>query len=109
MFRDRFWLSLILTLPVVFWAEHIQIIFGYTAPVFPGSAWIPPMLATAVFLYGGLVFLKGAWREVKDRLPGMMTLISLAISVAFVFSGVVAFGLIEADPIWWELATLVTI
>jgi Cu2+-exporting ATPase len=109
MFRDKFWLSLVLTVPVVFWAAHIQMIFGYTAPEFPGSAWISPILATAVFLYGGLVFLKGAWRELRERLPGMMTLISLAISVAFIFSWVVQLGLIKADAIWWELASLVTI
>jgi P-type Cu2+ transporter len=109
MFRDKFWLSLILTVPVVFWAAHIQMIFGYVAPKFPGSAWISPVLGTAVFLYGGLVFLKGAWRELRARLPGMMTLISLAISVAFIFSWVVHLGLIKADAIWWELATLVTI
>ncbi len=109
MFRDRFWLSLILTIPVVIWAEHIQMLFGYVAPVFTGSRWISPVLATAVFLYGGLVFLKGAWHELKARLPGMMTLISLAITVALVFSWIVQLGLIEADPIWWELATLVTI
>lgn len=109
MFRDRFWLSLILTIPVVIWAEHIQMLFGYVAPVFPGSDWISPVLATTVFLYGGLVFLKGAWHELNARLPGMMTLISLAITVALVFSWIVQLGLIEADPIWWELATLVTI
>ncbi|QCQ23419.1 copper-translocating P-type ATPase [Desulfoglaeba alkanexedens ALDC] len=109
MFRDKFWLSLILTVPVVFWAPHIQMIFGYTAPEFPGSAGILPVLGTAVFLYGGLVFLQGAWRELRVRLPGMMTLISLAISVAFIFSWVVQLGFIQADAIWWELATLVTI
>lgn len=109
MFRDKFWLSLVLTVPVVFWAAHVQMIFGYVAPEFPGSVWISPILGTTVFLYGGLVFLKGAWRELRARLPGMMTLISLAISVAFVFSWVVQLGLIQADAIWWELATLVTI
>jgi P-type Cu2+ transporter len=109
MFRDKFWLSLILTVPVVFWAAHIQMIFRYTAPEFPGSEWISPVLGTVVFFYGGLVFLKGAWRELRAGLPGMMTLISLAISVAFIFSWVVQLGLIEADAIWWELATLVTI
>ncbi len=109
MFRDKFRLSLILTVPVVFWAEHIQMLFHYEAPEFPGSTWISPVLGTAVFLYGGLVFLKGAWRELRARLPGMMTLISLAISVAFVFSWAVQLGLVRADAIWWELATLVTI
>jgi cation transport ATPase len=108
-FRDKFWISLILTVPVVFWAAHIQMIFRYEAPEFFASAWISPVLGTAVFLYGGRVFLKEAWRELSARLPGMMTLISLAISVAFIFSWVVQLGFIQADAIWWELATLVTI
>jgi P-type Cu2+ transporter len=109
MFRDRFWLALLLTLPVVFWAEHIQELLGYQAPVFPGSAWIPPILGTVIFAYGGWVFVQGAWYELRARLPGMMTLIALAISVAFVFSWVVQVGLIDATALWWELATLVTI
>jgi Cu2+-exporting ATPase len=109
MFRDKFWLSLVLTLPVVFWAAHIQELLGYRAPEFPGSVWIPPVLGTVVLLYGGLVFLQGAWRELKARLPGMMTLISMAITVAFVFSWVVQLGLLDAEALWWELATLVTI
>lgn len=109
MFRDRFWLSLALTVPVVFWSAHIQELLGYRAPEFPGSDWIGPVLATVVFVYGGLVFLQGAWRELRSRLPGMMTLISLAIAVAFLFSWVVQFGLIEANALWWELTTLVTI
>ncbi len=109
MFRDRFWLSLLLTLPVIYWSEHVEMILGYRAVSFAGSRWIAPVLATVVFIYGGLVFLQGAWRELKARLPGMMTLISLAIVVAFVFSWVVQLGFVEAEPIWWELATLVTI
>lgn len=109
MFRDKFWLSFVLTLPVLFWSAHIQSLLGYTAPEFHGSTWIPPLLGTAVFFYGGLVFLQGAWRELRASLPGMMTLISLAIAVAFIFSWVVQLGLIEADALWWELATLVTI
>jgi Cu2+-exporting ATPase len=109
MFRDKFWLSFVLTLPVVFWSAHIQELLGYRAPAFPGSDWMPPVLGTVVFLYGGLVFLQGAWRELKSRLPGMMTLIALAITVAFVFSWVVQLGLIAADALWWELATLVAI
>jgi P-type Cu2+ transporter len=109
MFREKFWLSLILTLPVVFWSEHIQMLLGYQAPEFTGSVWIPPLLGTVIFFYGGWVFIKGAGRELKDRLPGMMTLISLAITVAFIFSWVVQLGLIQAEALWWELATLVTI
>ena len=109
MFKAKFRLSLLLTVPVVFWSGHIQSLLGYEAPVFPGSGWIPPVLGTLVFLYGGLVFLKGAASELKARLPGMMTLISLAIAVAFIFSWVVQLGLIDAGALWWELATLVTI
>lgn len=109
MFRDKFWLSLALTIPVVYWSAHVQHLLGYKAPVFAGSGWIPPVLGTAVFVYGGLVFLRGAWQELSARLPGMMTLISLAIAVAFLFSWVVELGLIEAEALWWELATLVTI
>ncbi|MFO7569370.1 MAG: heavy metal translocating P-type ATPase [Smithellaceae bacterium] len=109
MFRDKFWISLILTVVVVFWSTHIQELLRYQAPDFPGSGWIAPVLSTVIFFYGGLVFLKGAWRELKDRLPGMMTLISLAITVAFVFSWIVELGFIRAEALWWELATLVTI
>ncbi len=109
MFRDLFWLSAILTIPAVVWSEHIEMLFQYRAPAIPGATWIPAVFGTVVFLYGGRVFLQGAWRELKDRLPGMMTLISLAISVAFVFSWVVQLGLIRSDALWWELATLVTI
>lgn len=109
MFRDRFWLSLVLTVPVVFWSSHIQMLLGYEAPALPGSSWIPPVLATALFLYGGMPFLKGAWGELKARLPGMMTLIALAITVAFVFSWVVQLGLLRAEALWWELATLITV
>ena len=109
MFRDKFWLSLALTIPVVIWSEHIQMLLGYEPPQFPGSAWIGPVLSTVIFIYGGWVFIQGAWRELSDRLPGMMTLISLAITVAFVFSWVVEAGLLDAEPLWWELATLITI
>lgn len=109
MFRDKFWISLVLALPVVFWSLHIQELLSYQAPVFLGSVWIPPILGTVVFVYGGWVFIKGAWHEFKSRLPGMMTLIALAISVAFVFSWVVQFDLIQAEALWWELVTLVTI
>jgi len=108
-FRSRFWLSLVLTVPVVVWSPHVEMLLGYRAPVFLGSAWIPAVLGTVVFLYGGLVFLRGALGELRVRLPGMMTLIALAITVAFAFSLVVDVGLIDAVALWWELATLVTI
>ena len=109
MFRDRFWLSLVLTIPAVIWSEHIEMLLGYRAPAVPGARWIPAIFGTFVFLYGGRAFLQGAWRELRARLPGMMTLISLAITVAFVFSWIVQLRLIRADALWWELATLVTI
>lgn len=109
MFRDRFWISAALTIPAVMWSAHIQLLLHYQAPAVPGRDWIPAIFGTLVFLYGGRAFLQGAWRELRDRLPGMMTLISLAITVAFVFSWIVQLGLIKADALWWELATLVTI
>src|SRR6185369_15795474 len=108
MFRDKFWLSLALTIPVVLLSSDIQHWFGYTLPTFVGSAYLPAILGTIVFLYGGLVFLRGAQSELRDRQPGMMTLISLAIVVAFVTSWAGTLGLFEVE-IWWELATLITI
>src|SRR5467141_783565 len=108
MFRDKFWISLLLTVPTLIWGHMLQPAFGYTAPHFPGSQWIAPVFGTAVFAYGGWVFIQGAVRELKARLPGMMTLISLAISVAFVFSAVVTLGY-PGMPLWEELSTLVTI
>jgi len=108
MFRDKFWLSLALTIPVVIWGGDPQHWLGYVAPIFPGSALIPPVLGTIVFLYGGIVFLRGARTELADRQPGMMTLISLAIVVAFITSWAGTLGLFEVE-IWWELATLITI
>ena len=108
MFRDRFWISLALTIPTVLWGHMLMELTGWHAPAFPGSAWIGPVLGTAVFVYGGRVFLQGAVHELKARLPGMMTLISLAITVAFLFSAAVALGY-PGMPLWEELATLVTV
>ena len=108
MFRDLFWLSAALTIPTVIWSDVPQQLVGYRPPVFPGSQYVPTVFGTAVYLYGGRVFLAGAVRELRDRLPGMMTLISLAITVAFGFSVAVAFGF-HGMALWWELATLVSI
>jgi Cu2+-exporting ATPase len=108
MFRRKFWLSLALSIPTLVWGHMLQRAFGYTAPHFPGAMWIPPVFGTAVFVYGGLVFIQGAIRELRDRLPGMMTLIALAISVAFIFSAAVTLGF-PGMPLWEELSTLVTI
>jgi len=108
MFRDKFWISLLLTVPTLIWGHMLQRAFGYTAPHFPRISVDRTRIRTAVFAYGGWVFIQGAVRELKARLPGMMTLISLAISVAFVFSAVVTLGY-PGMPLWEELATLVTI
>jgi Cu2+-exporting ATPase len=108
MFRDKFWLSLALTIPVVLISHDIQEWFGYSVPSIPGIDYLPAILGTVVFLYGGLVFIRGAQRELADRQPGMMTLISLAIVVAFITSWAGTLGLFDVE-IWWELATLITI
>ena len=108
MFRDKFWLSFALTIPVVFWSTDVQHWLRYTAPSFTGSKFVPAVLGTVVFIYGGLVFIRGAWGELADSKPGMMTLISLAIVVAFGTSLAATFGLFEID-VWWELASLITI
>ncbi|WP_254538337.1 heavy metal translocating P-type ATPase [Halomarina litorea] len=108
MFRRRFWVSLVLSIPVVFFSEFIQEVFGYTAPTFPGSAWITPVLSVVVFAYGGVPFLSMARTEVRNREPGMMLLISLAITVAFVYS--IASLFVEGTtPFFWELVTLIDI
>jgi P-type Cu2+ transporter len=108
VFRRQFWIVLLLTIPVVIWSHEVQMWLGYAAPIFPGSEWIPSVLGTIVFLYGGKVFLDGARAELADRQPGMMTLISLAIVVAFVTSWAATLGVFEVD-VWWELATLITV
>jgi len=108
MFRDKFWLSFGLTIPTVIWSPEVQHWLGYTAPGFPGSTLIPAILGTIVFVYGGVVFLRGARGELAGHQPGMMTLISLAILVAFSTSLAATFGLFEVE-VWWELASLITI
>ncbi|MFP4040443.1 MAG: copper-translocating P-type ATPase [Desulfosudaceae bacterium] len=108
MFRTRFWVCLILTIPALIWEPMLQGWLGYQAPVFPGSGMIPAFFGSLVFIYGGWVFLKGAFHELADRTPGMMTLIALAICVAFIYSAAVILGF-TGKALWWELATLVTI
>src|SRR5712691_11493681 len=108
MFRDKFWLSFALAIPTVIWSPEVQHWIGYTAPSLPGSRFIPAILGTIVFVYGGLVFLRGAQTELADRKPGMMTLISLAIIVAFSTSFAATLGLFEID-VWWALASLITL
>ena len=108
MFKDKFWLSLILTIPVLAYSEMIQQWLNFTPPSFPGSQYVPFIFSTIIFFYGGLVFIKSAIGELKAKLPGMMTLISLAIITAYVYSVATLF-FIEGDGFFWELATLVTI
>jgi P-type Cu2+ transporter len=108
MFRDRFWVSLWLTVPAVFFSEMVQDWLGYDAPTFPGSEWVAPLLGTVVFVYGGSPFLRGAVGEVRDRRPGMMLLIGMAITVAFIASAATTLGWFDLD-FWWELAALITI
>jgi len=108
MFRDKFWWSIALTVPTLVWSPMVQQWLGFRAPAFPGSGYVPAIFGTILFFYGGMVFLRGAAREIKDKLPGMMTLISLAITVAFAFSLAVTLGVPGAD-LWWELSTLITI
>ncbi|WP_373067990.1 heavy metal translocating P-type ATPase [Gemmatimonas sp.] len=108
MFRDKFWLSLALTIPTLIWGHMLPNALGFAPPMFTGAHWIPAIFGTALFAYGGWPFLRGAVNEIRDRQPAMMTLIALAISVAFVFSAAVALGF-PAMPLWEELATLITI
>ena len=108
MFRTRFWIALLLTVPTVVWGHMLTSVTGWHAPAFPGSTWLAPVLGTMVFAYGGTPFIRGAARELRDRLPGMMTLIALAIAVAFVFSAAVTIGY-PGMPLWEELSTLVTV
>jgi P-type Cu2+ transporter len=108
MFRDRFWLSLLLTVPIVVFSDMVQQWFGYTLPSFPGDGLVAPVLGTAVFVYGGWPFLVGAVSELRSRRPGMMLLIGMAITVAFVASAATSFGLFDLE-FWWELAALITI
>ena len=107
-FRRRFWLSLLLTAPVLVYSETVQDLLGFTPPDFSGSDLVPLLFSVVIFFYGGPVFLRGAWHELRDRTPGMMTLISLAIAVAFIYSIATELGL-SGEPLYWELATLITI
>ena len=108
MFRSKFWLTLLLTVPVVYFSDMFQMLLGYSAPTFPGSEWIAPILGTIIFIYGGEPFLTGALDEIRSRQPGMMLLIGLAISVAFIASWATELGAVDLD-FWWELAALIAI
>ena len=107
VFIRKFWISLILTIPIILYSDIVENLFRFEAPSFNGSGYVPLILGSAVFFYGGWIFLKGALREIKSRLPGMMTLIALAISVAYVYS--VFTSIFGGVTLFWELSTLITI
>lgn len=107
MFLRKFWISFVLTIPVVLYADVIKVIFGLKMPEFPGVEWMPLILGSIVFFYGGWVFLAGAYREIRGKLPGMMTLIGIAVSAAYIWS--VYAVLAGAEALFWELTTLITI
>jgi Cu2+-exporting ATPase len=110
MFRDRFWLTLGLSVVVVFFSPMFWHLFGAMPPMFPGSEWIGPVLGTVIFVYGGMPFLKGGLGEARSRQPGMMLLIAMAITVAFLASWATSLRIGGFDlDFWWELALLVTI
>lgn len=106
-FRNRFYFSLILTIPILVLTPLIQDLFGFSL-TFPGSQYIVFVLATILYIFGGWPFLKGLYDELKSKNPGMMTLIGMAITVAFGYSTAVTFGL-SGTPFYWELATLIAI
>lgn len=108
IFKLKFWVSLILSVPVVAYSPIVQELLSYTAPQFFGSTYLPLVLSSIIFFYGGWVFLTSAYRELRAKLPGMMTLISLAIITAYVYS--IFIVITGGDKtLFWELATLITI
>lgn len=108
MFRNRFWICLVLSIPVLIYSESLQNWIGFTAPAFPGSEWIVPVISTIIFVVGGIPFLRMAIPELRNRQPGMMTLISLAISVAYFYSMATLIGDL-GEPFFWELVTLIDV
>ena len=107
MFKDRFWLTLVLSVPVVVTSPMVGEWFGYELD-FPGVEWVPPVLGTVIFLYGGRPFLVGAVAEARARRPGMMLLIGMATTVAFVASWTATLGLFAVE-VWWELSLLIVV
>ena len=108
-FRKRFWISLIITVPILLLSPLIQQFLGLEGIIkFPGDSYLLFVLSSAVYFYGGWPFLKGIYEELKSRSPGMMTLIALAITVAYVYSAAVVFG-VSGEVFFWELATLIDV
>mgnify|MGYP000054497038 CR=1 FL=1 len=108
MFRNRFIICALLTLPVLYLAEPVQQLLGYRPPALPGLGWVSLLLTTVIYLYGGLVFVRGGLAEIAARQPGMMTLVGLATTVGYTYSLAVALGL-PGMPFYWELATLIDV
>jgi Cu2+-exporting ATPase len=108
MFRNRFWVCLTLSIPVLLYSPTIQGWLGFSTPEFTGSEWIVPVLSLVLFIIGGVPFLRMAVPEIQRRQPGMMTLISLAIGVAFIYSyAALVFDL--GEGFFWELVTLIDV
>jgi Cu2+-exporting ATPase len=108
MFRKRFWVCLVLSIPVLLFSPAVQGFFGFSMPTFTGSQLITPVLSVIIFLYGGVPFIRMAGPEIRNRQPGMMTLITLAIGVAFVYS-LAAFFFSLGPTFFWELVTLIDV
>jgi Cu2+-exporting ATPase len=108
VFRNRFWVCLLLTVPVLLYSHMLQMWFGFTPPQFPGSDWIGAGFAIVIFVVGGVPFLRMAGPEIRNRKPGMMVLISLAISVAFIYS-LVMLWVDPASGFFWEMALLIDV
>ena len=106
-FRKRFWISLALSIPVIVLSPMVQHILGFSLDI-PYSMYIAFLLSSVIYFYGGWPFLTGLWEEVKKGSPGMMTLIGVAITVAYLYSTAVTFGL-EGMDFFWELATLIVV
>lgn len=110
VFRRLFWWSLLLAVPTVLFSSMFADLVGYSLPDIPGLEWISPILGTALYAWAGRPFLIGGWQEAKSRQPGMMLLIALALTVAFVASWGSTLGLLPHHlDFWWELALLVSI
>jgi Cu2+-exporting ATPase len=109
-FRRLFWIMLILAVPTVALSGMFAMILGYQVPEFAGSQWVSPVLGTVMYFWGGRPFLTGAISEIRSRAPGMMLLIGLAITVAFVSSWGASLGVLDHQlDFWWELALLIVI
>jgi Cu2+-exporting ATPase len=108
MFRKRFWICLVISIPVLLFSSAVQGFFGFSMPTFPGSQLITPVLSVVIFIYGGVPFIRMAGPEIRNRKPGMMTLITLAISVAFFYS-LAAFFFSLGPTFFWELVTLIDV